>query len=64
MTKSVVTLDDKYTQDGGQVMLSALQGVVRLLLDQSRRDRAAGLKTAGGGWGRGEGCRRGYGPLA
>lgn len=28
-------------------MLSALQGVVRLLLDQSRRDRAAGLKTAG-----------------
>ena len=47
MTKSVVTLDDKYTQAEGQVMLSALQGVVRLLLDQSRRDRAAGLNTAG-----------------
>ena len=47
MTKSVVTLDDKYLQEGGQVMLSALQGVVRLLLDQARRDRAAGLTTAG-----------------
>lgn len=47
MTRSVVTLDDKYVQGEGQVMLSALQGVVRLLLDQSRRDRAAGLATAG-----------------
>ncbi len=47
VTKSVVTLNDKYTQDGGQVMLSALQGVVRLLLDQARRDKAAGLNTAG-----------------
>ena len=41
MTKSVVTLNDKYTQAEGQVMLSALQAVVRLLLEQSRRDRAA-----------------------
>ncbi len=47
MTKTVVTLSDKYTQDSGSVMLSALQGVVRLLLDQARRDRAAGLNTAG-----------------
>jgi indolepyruvate ferredoxin oxidoreductase len=47
LTKTLVTLSDKYTQDGGQVMLSALQGVVRLLLDQSRRDKAAGLATAG-----------------
>ncbi|MCJ2188058.1 indolepyruvate ferredoxin oxidoreductase family protein [Novosphingobium beihaiensis] len=47
MTKSVVTLDDKYTQPSGQVMLSALQGVVRLLLDQARQDKAAGLHTAG-----------------
>jgi indolepyruvate ferredoxin oxidoreductase len=47
VTKTVVTLSDKYTQDEGQVMLSALQGVVRLLLDQARRDRAAGLNTAG-----------------
>ncbi len=47
MTKTVVTLNDKYTQEGGQVMLSALQGVVRLLLDQARRDQSAGLRTAG-----------------
>lgn len=47
MTKTVVTLEDKYTQEDGQVMLSALQGVVRLMLDQSKRDRAAGLNTAG-----------------
>ncbi|MCE7798471.1 indolepyruvate ferredoxin oxidoreductase family protein [Sphingobium sufflavum] len=47
MTRSVVTLDDKYSQETGQVLLSSLQGVVRLLLDQSRRDRAAGLTTAG-----------------
>jgi len=47
MTKTVVTLDDKYLQETGQVMLSSLQAVVRLLLDQSRRDKAAGLRTAG-----------------
>jgi indolepyruvate ferredoxin oxidoreductase len=47
VTKTVVTLSDKYTQPEGRVMLSALQGVVRLLLDQARRDRAAGLNTAG-----------------
>ncbi|MDR2856683.1 MAG: indolepyruvate ferredoxin oxidoreductase family protein [Novosphingobium sp.] len=47
MTKTVVTLDDKYVQEDGRVMLSSLQGVVRLLLDQARRDHAAGLKTAG-----------------
>jgi len=47
VTKNVVTLDDKYTQQGGQVMLSALQGVVRLLVEQAQRDRAAGLTTAG-----------------
>ena len=47
VTKTVVSLEDKYTQDGGRAMLSSLQGVVRLLLDQARRDRADGLHTAG-----------------
>ena len=47
MTKTVVTLDDKYTQDQGQVFLSSLQALVRLPLDQVRRDRAAGIETAG-----------------
>ena len=47
MTKHVVTLGDKFVQPHGEVMLTTLQGVVRLLLDQSRRDTAAGLNTAG-----------------
>ncbi|MFV8817993.1 indolepyruvate ferredoxin oxidoreductase family protein [Haliea sp. E17] len=47
MTKSVVTLDDKYLQAGGQVFMSSNQALVRLPLDQARRDRAAGLKTGG-----------------
>jgi indolepyruvate ferredoxin oxidoreductase len=47
MTKSATTLDDKYVQTGGRVFISSNQALVRLLLDQARRDRAAGLKTAG-----------------
>jgi indolepyruvate ferredoxin oxidoreductase len=47
MTKSAVNLDDKYTQCGGRVFISSNQALVRLPLDQARRDRAAGLKTAG-----------------
>jgi indolepyruvate ferredoxin oxidoreductase len=47
MTKSVVTLDDKYEQRGGRVFMSSNQALVRLPLDQARRDRAAGLRTAG-----------------
>ena len=55
MTKTIVSLDDKYTQESGQVMLTALQGVVRLLLDQARRLRfpAAVLHPGhlvGAGW--------------
>jgi hypothetical protein len=47
MTRSAVTLDDKYIQHGGRVFISANQALVRLPLEQARRDRAAGLKTAG-----------------
>jgi indolepyruvate ferredoxin oxidoreductase len=50
MTKSVpgsTTLDDKYLQSGGQVFMNSNQALVRLPLDQARRDAAAGLKTAG-----------------
>lgn len=47
MTQPAVTLDDKYTQHGGRVFISSNQALVRLPLDQARRDRAAGLKTAG-----------------
>jgi indolepyruvate ferredoxin oxidoreductase len=47
MTKSATTLDDKYLQDGGRVFISSNQALVRLPLDQARRDAARGLKTAG-----------------
>lgn len=47
MTRSAVTLDDKYTQRSGRVFISSNQALVRLPLDQARRDRAAGIKTAG-----------------
>ena len=47
MTKTVVSLDDKYQQRCGHVFMSAIQALVRLPLEQARRDKAAGLKTAG-----------------
>jgi indolepyruvate ferredoxin oxidoreductase len=47
ITPTAVTLDDKYTQHRGRVFISSNQALVRLPLDQARRDRAAGLKTAG-----------------
>lgn len=47
MTKSITSLDDKYVQTSGRVFLSANQALVRLPLDQARRDRAAGLVTTG-----------------
>ena len=47
MMKPAVTLEDKYTQRNGRVFISSNQALVRLPLDQARRDRAAGLKTAG-----------------
>ncbi|MBB6253322.1 indolepyruvate ferredoxin oxidoreductase family protein [Nitrospirillum iridis] len=47
MTKTVVTLDDRYHQRSGRVFLSSMQALVRLSIDQARRDQAAGLRTAG-----------------
>jgi indolepyruvate ferredoxin oxidoreductase len=41
-----VSLDDKYLAQGGEVVMSGIQALVRLPLDQHRRDRAAGLRTA------------------
>jgi indolepyruvate ferredoxin oxidoreductase len=46
MTRTV-SLDDKYQQLTGSVFLSSIQALVRLPIDQGRRDRAAGLSTAG-----------------
>jgi indolepyruvate ferredoxin oxidoreductase len=47
MTKSVTTLEDKYLLESGRVFISANQALVRLPIDQARRDRAAGLVTTG-----------------
>ena len=41
----VVTLDDKYTVTAGSVYLTGIQALVRLPLDQQRRDAQAGLHT-------------------
>ena len=40
-------LDDKYTLMQGDILLSGVQALVRLPLDQHRADRARGLNTAG-----------------
>ncbi len=40
-------LDDRYDQTEGRVFLTGTQALVRIMLDQARRDRNAGLKTAG-----------------
>jgi indolepyruvate ferredoxin oxidoreductase len=42
-----VSLDDKYTAESGTVYLTGVQALVRLPLMQKRRDRRAGLNTAG-----------------
>ncbi len=39
-------LDDKYTQEQGPVYLTGIQALVRLPMDQMRRDRRVGLSTA------------------
>jgi indolepyruvate ferredoxin oxidoreductase len=40
-------LSDRYDREEGRVFLTGTQAIVRVLLDQARRDRAAGLDTAG-----------------
>ena len=42
-----VSLDDKYTLESGRVFATGTQALVRLPLEQRRRDLAAGLNTAG-----------------
>ncbi|MGH8324838.1 MAG: indolepyruvate ferredoxin oxidoreductase family protein, partial [Steroidobacteraceae bacterium] len=41
-----MNLSDKYTLERGSVYLTGIQALVRLPLDQMRRDRRAGLNTA------------------
>ncbi|MBI4967929.1 MAG: indolepyruvate ferredoxin oxidoreductase family protein [Rhodospirillales bacterium] len=44
---AVPSLDDRYLVEGGRVYLTGTQALVRLLLEQARRDQAQGLKTGG-----------------
>ena len=39
-------LSDRYSQTEGRVFLTGTQALVRIMLDQARRDRDAGLNTA------------------
>ena len=47
MNAQPVTLDDKYRQPEGEIYLSGMQALVRLLLQQARSDRARGHRTGG-----------------
>jgi indolepyruvate ferredoxin oxidoreductase len=40
-------LEDRYTRSTGRIFLTGTQALVRIMLDQARRDREAGLNTAG-----------------
>ncbi len=42
-----VALGDRFTAPSGRVLLTGMQAVVRLLINQSERDRAVGLGTGG-----------------
>ncbi len=45
LTRPGVRLDDRYVATSGPIMMSGIQAIVRLLLDQRRLDLARGLKT-------------------
>lgn len=40
-------LSERYSRERGRVFLTGTQAIVRIALDQIRRDRASGLNTAG-----------------
>lgn len=40
-------LNDRYSKTAGRVFLTGTQALVRILIDQARRDQAAGLNTGG-----------------
>ncbi|MHA6618084.1 indolepyruvate ferredoxin oxidoreductase family protein [Pseudonocardia sp. DLS-67] len=45
MPPTTVTLDDKYTALNGRVLLTGIQALVRMILEQRRLDTARGLDT-------------------
>lgn len=44
---STYRLEDRYALPRGRVFMTGTQALVRIMLDQARRDKAAGLNTAG-----------------
>jgi len=46
LTENTFTLEDKYTKEEGWILLSGVQAIVRLPLDQHRADKRRGLNTA------------------
>jgi len=44
---SAYELDQRYTKTEGRVFMTGTQAIVRIVLDQARRDRANGLNTRG-----------------
>lgn len=40
-------LEDRYIRTSGRIFLTGTQAIARIAFDQARRDRAAGLRTAG-----------------
>src|SRR6201996_3168706 len=47
MRHAEVTLDDKFLLTEGRVFITGVQALLRVLIDQQRLDKAAGLNTAG-----------------
>ena len=47
MSRQDVRLSDRYDLDASPILLNGTQALVRLMLMQKARDRAAGLNTAG-----------------
>jgi indolepyruvate ferredoxin oxidoreductase len=47
MRHANVTLDDKFVLEEGRVFITGVQALLRVMLDQARRDQRAGLRTAG-----------------
>ncbi|WP_374572637.1 indolepyruvate ferredoxin oxidoreductase family protein [Phenylobacterium sp.] len=47
MRHAEVTLDDKFLLTEGRVFITGVQALLRVLIDQNRLDKAAGLNTAG-----------------
>jgi len=47
MSKQEISLNDRFDLEKSPVLLNGTQALVRLMLMQAARDRAAGLKTAG-----------------